>query len=276
MAGKRDVLRHQRRWAKSAGLHVDTGGYVDSVDANLQQPLSPSTRAAFERGGGSELRERGAAPPKMHALHSSAVLAVNFFDRWTGKDAHPLLEAFGIDGELESLDFEARFPTGLPGNPPNLDVTLELRSGKVVAIESKFTEWLTPKRPNRPPFKGKYFEGGMEFWARQGLPKCQRLAAALMDRSERFRFLDVPQLLKHALGLATQRPGKFALRYLYFDLDGPVGDQHRAEIDRAIGLVGDDLEFGASSYQDLYRKLCGRETVEAGYLDYLGRRYFPD
>lgn len=274
--GKREILKRQRRWARAAGLAVDTRGYLDSVDANLREPLSPSTRAAFEQGSGSELRGRGSAPAKMRALHSSAVLAVNVFDHWTRTDASPLLDVLGVEGALESLRFEAQFPTGLPGNPPNLDVALELRSGRVVAIESKFTEWLTAKRASRAPFKQKYFDGGIELWARQHLPRCQRLAAALMDGSERFRFLDVPQLLKHALGLATQRPGKFALHYLYFDVESPAGQAHRSEIDRARDLIGDDLELGALSYQDLYGRFRGRAGVDPGYLDYLGRRYFSD
>jgi hypothetical protein len=34
------------------------------------------------------------------------------------------------------IGFAAQYPTGLPGNPPNLDVVLECRDADVVAIES--------------------------------------------------------------------------------------------------------------------------------------------
>jgi hypothetical protein len=53
-----------------------------------------------------------------------------------------------------------------------LQRTLELASGRLVGIESKFTGWLTPKRRNKELFKSKYFEEGAELWRRRGLPRC--------------------------------------------------------------------------------------------------------
>ena len=48
----------------------------------------------------------------------------------------------------------------MPGNPPNLDVMLDLPDGEVIGIESKFTEWLTLKPKSRIPFKdlGRHFK----------------------------------------------------------------------------------------------------------------------
>lgn len=44
---------------------------------------------------------------------------------------------------------------------------------------------------------------------------CQSLAIDVDKGLERFRYLDVPQLLKHALGLATQLGDRFMLYYAY-------------------------------------------------------------
>lgn len=276
MTSKREVLRQQRRWAKSRGLAPDARGYLPTVEANLFRPMSASARADFERGDGTELEETATRPAKMRALHSSAALVVNVFDHFARANPAPLLRALGISSELAApLSFEARFPTGLRGNPPNLDVALELASGKVVGIESKFTEWLTPKANSKAAFKSKYFEGG-ESWRDKGLPECQALAVDLQIRRERFRFLDAPQLLKHALGLATQRTGNFTLHYLYFDVPGRSSAVHREEVRRFDEGVGREIAFEALAYQDLFRALRVREDVDGQYIGYLRDRYFPD
>ena len=273
---KREVRRQQRRWAKSTGVAVDDRGYVSELDVNLFRPLTPTTRAAFERGDGTELVSQAKRPAKMRALHSSAALAVNFFDHWVDREAGSLIRALGIDGRLAAPpQFEQRFPTGLAGKPPSLDVVLELESGTVVAIECKFTEWMTPKRRGRPAFKPKYFEGGSRLWERAGLPACQALADDLISGAAFFRLLDAAQLLKHALGLATQRPGRFALYYLYFDSPSPLGERHRTELATFAGRVARELAFEALAYQELFRGLVA-QPIDAAYLAYLETRYFPD
>jgi hypothetical protein len=287
---KRALLRTQRQWALTHGLKPDARGYLASVDDNLRQALSARALAAFEDGGGAELNDRPGAPAKMKALHSSAALVVNVFDHWSECDSdsdsegkrrgHPrcdsLLRALDVDAALRSaLQFEARLPAGLPGNPPNLDVLLELTDGVSVGIESKFTEWLTPKRTNRPPFGPKYLDDNATPWMRSGMPRCQALVADIVSGSERFRRLDVAQLLKHALGLAAHRPGRFALFYLYFDWPGPAREAHRDELARFGERVGMELGFTALTYQDLFRRLVRSGTVDAGYLGYLRERYFP-
>jgi hypothetical protein len=105
----------------------------------------------------------------------------------------------------------------LPGNPPNLDVALERADGFAIGIESKFTEWLTPKSASRPPFKEKYFPSGNGVWDQVGLTATQQLAESMQSEEITFRYLDAPQLIKHALGLATHLGGHFRLPYIYFD-----------------------------------------------------------
>jgi hypothetical protein len=275
VTSKRELLRAQRTWARSRGLEPDTRGYFGDVADNLFGPLSAAALAAFAAGGGAELMDRPNAPAKMKALHSSAALAVNVFDHWTMRDGAPLLEALHIDDPLRAPPrFEAKLPTGLPGNPPNLDVLLELGSGVVVGIESKFTEWLTPKRRNKELFKPKYFAGGAALWSRNGLPRCQSHVADLVSGAETYRLLDAAQLLKHALGLATHGPGRFALYYLYYDLPCPASAPHRKELMRFGDRVGAELRFHAMTYQALFRRLASGGRADAAYLAYLGSRYF--
>src|SRR6185437_7497213 len=205
-------------------------GYVGTVRENLFRDLSDRAHAAFEKGSGGEMHDTTGRPAKMRSLHSSSALVVNVFDHWTRMDPSPLARALGLLG-VQEIAFEAQFPTGLEGNPPNLDLAISVRDGSTTAIESKFTEWMIPKTPKRPPLKSKYFPKGSTLWATQGLPRCQGLARAIQDGVTSFTHLDVAQLLKHALGLATQRKGGFSLWYVYMDAAGPEGTTHRAEVD---------------------------------------------
>jgi len=276
MSSKSDLKKQQLCWAESIGIKPDSRGYLKSIEDNLWKPLSPRTRKAFENGSGSELLDGPNHPAKMRAMHSSSALAVNVFDFWVGKDAAPLMRALGTEVELKSLSFEAQFSTGLKGNPPNLDVVLELASGSVIAIESKFSEWLTPKPNNAEVFKPKYFPSDTKFWKQNGLPESQALAEKIYNGTEVFKFLDAPQLLKHALGLATQLSNRFSLYYLYYDWPGRESEAHRAEVARFAERVGAELRFRAFTYQEIYRQLCDYNTVDSKYLAYLRSRYFPD
>ena len=260
----------QKAWAKSNGISFDQEGYVCDVESNLWKPLSASARDAFERGAGSETRGH------MKALHSSSALAANFFDYWTERDKAPLLSALGVDTDgAEALDFEKRFPTGLGGTPPHLDVAIRLSSGFVVAIECKFTEHLVRSTEGRSEFSPSYFPSSGGLWTQRGLPKCQALAKGLHGNRCRFEFLDPWQLLKHALGLATQLSDQFSLHYLYYSHHGERSEDHEREVARFAERVGDEIRFKALTYQEIFEKLSVSNQVDPGYLDYLGGRYFP-
>ena len=274
MTSKTELIARQQAWAETAGLKPDSRAYLATVQSNLFQPLSPNTRTAFERGSGSELLDTPTRPAKMKALHSSSALAVNVFDYWTTVDSAPLARALGIDEVIKAISFEAQYPTGLPGNPPNLDVVLQLQSGMRFAIESKFSEWLTLKPAGKAPFKEKYFEAG-DLWAARGLPACQQLAGQMQVGEVAFQYLDAPQLLKHALGLATHLGSRFSLHYIYCDWAGEESARHLAEIERFTRGVDNHLGFTAVSYQWLSARL--RESTgsaHATYMQYLDERYY--
>jgi len=269
------LLERQRHWATGAGIAVDDRGYVKSYEDNLRQPLSAEAKAAFVAGSGTELEDGATRPAKMRALHSSSALAVNVFDYWSDRDSLRLTQGLEVAPATGSLRFEKKFPTGLKGIPPNLDVVLTLQSGLTLAIESKFTEWLTPKLTTNAPFKAKYFESGRNLWAGVGLPECQRLAHDVQEKAESFVHLNVPQLLKHALGLATNERKRFSLCYLYYDWPCPESEIHHLEVNRFASRVGSELLFRAITYQDLFRRLthgCG--PGDNSYVDYLRSRYF--
>ena len=265
----------QRIWARSRGIPFDSHGYVQEVEANLWKPLSDRARQGFERGAGSELSGH------MRALHSSSALAVNIFDYWTDRDKAPMLSALGIDPKGGTLlDFEAQFPTGLPGTPPHLDVAMSLSIGFVVGIEAKFTEHLKRATRGKSDFKTSYFPKFGELWNEKGLPDCQTLAEELRAEElgggrQRFEYLDPRQLLKHALGLATKTGNRFSLYYLYYDWTGEGLEAHKREVDIFKERVGHEIGFRGLTYQGVFRRLSDSELAGGDYLKYLESRYFP-
>jgi len=171
------------------------------------------------------------------------------------------------------MRFEAQFGTGLRGTKPNLDVVLET-SENIIGIECKYLE---PYASNEgyARFSESYFAGGTPLWSDLGLPGCQKLAAAVEKGEMVFRRLDVPQLLKHSLGLWRADRERAALCYIFFRLDGPLGEEHYQEVSRFRELVSPELRFRAHSYQTLFERLerAGDAGLHRDYLLYLRNRY---
>ena len=249
MTAKTALIDRQLAWAAQTGYAADSRAYLSAVDTNFSSPYRRDARVAFERGSGSELLDTPTRPAKLKALHSSSALAVNVFDYWTTVDSSPLARALGIHDPITAISFEAQYPTGLAGTPPNLDVVLTLQSGTCFAIESKFSEWLARKPAGKLAFKEKYFAGGVELWADKKLSECQTLAGPMQAGAVEFEYLDAPQLLKHALGLATQLGAHFSLHYFYYDWPGEESQQHQVEIRAFASQIDAGLAFTASSYQ---------------------------
>jgi len=275
MSARARIVLQQKQWALAAGLRVLAPAHLESVDANLRQPMSPRTRTAFEAEEAAELKDYPRYPAKLRALFSSAALVVNVFEHWADRDAAPLLAALDLAGTAQRIDFEARFPISPDGTPPNVDIAIALAGGRTIGIESKFTEWHTPRRPAKIRFKDKYFPQGEKLWAARGLPGCQVLAEEIQNSQTRYRYFYATQLLKHALGMATQCTGGIGIHYLYYDWNGPAAREHRKEIERFAARVGAELGFRALSYQELFLRL--RQSAAPGdaeYLGYLQARYF--
>jgi hypothetical protein len=266
------VRGQQQEWARRHNVSIDSAGYTRVLDHNLFMPLSPETRAEFARGDGGELGRPGERG-KMQALHSSSALTCNVFEYWRGRDAGALARALMIDEGIASIAFERKYPTGLPGHAPNLDVVLTTPSGRAVAIECKFLE---PFGAHGSTFKPKYFAREHGLWREAGFPGCQALAERLYSGETVYKWLYAEQLPKHILGLQKGAHERWALLYLWYEVPGVENDEHAAEAE-AFGsvAVGDGIDFRTISYQSVFNAMeAGAAESDHDYLAYLGERYF--
>lgn len=272
-----DVLGAQCAWAERHDLEPDPRGYLARYELNLRDALSPAALTAFQNGSGAELIDRAGHAAKMRALHSSSALAVNVFDFWTERvqrDGTRILRALGTDGGATRLEFERKLPTGARGTPPNIDVVITRDDTRLIGVESKFTEWMSPKEALATSLHP-YVNGGASFWLRAALPATHQLVEGMLAGEEVFRYLDVPQLLKHALGLTRKSAPGWELRYLYFDALCAARNAHSSELDRFQAAVGSELRFRAITYQAFVDRLQPpRDEEEVAYFEYLSERYF--
>jgi hypothetical protein len=269
------IRERQRAWAKSRGIEVDESGYARTLRDNLFQALTPCAEAEFRAGDGAELGKRGERG-KMQALHSSSALACNVFDYWRGRDTGGLAQALDVPGPICSMAFERKYPTGLRGKPPNLDVVIQPASGPTLAIESKFLEPYAGEG-RKPGFKDKYFVSEPGLWQKLGYPACQKLARSLYEGTYASTWLDGGQLLKHVLGLS--RTGReWILLYLWYEIPGDTIAQHAKDIDEFSRCASEDgIAFRSLSYQELFRRLQrSASPVNLEYIDYLKERYFSE
>ena len=276
LSAAKQVSARLVRWAKNnqPPLDIDKQGYVRRLSDNFFEPLSACTLAELAQGDGTELGREGERG-KIQALHSSSALACNVFDYWRGRDSTSLAVALGLQSRLCSMRFEAKFPTGLRGKAPNLDLIVTAVDGAKVAIESKFLEpFGSPKKPRA--FNDKYFPSGPGLWADILLPEAQALADRVRAAPGAFQSLDVQQLLKHLLGLGQRSPSP-ALLYVWFRPGGEAGQIHADEVaDFVQSLAGLRIGVSALSYQALFDRLRAHSAEgHASYLAYLEARYFP-
>ena len=267
-----EILKQQLAWAAARGVTVDAKGYTNSPDDNLYQPLGAATRADFAAGSGDELgspEKKG----KMCALHSSSALACNVFDYWRPRDLSAVSRALDLGATAKTMRFEAQFPTGLDGAPPNLDLAFDA-GGVTVGVECKFTEPFGSGKPSQP-FKPKYFPAEHKLWAEAGLPACQSLAEGLQKGAPQFKHLNGAQLLKHVLGLSRLGTGKFRLIYLWYAWPGPESDAHASEVAAFAAAIDKGIQFRGLTFQGFFEALSGSlKPEDASYAAYLRERYF--
>ena len=276
MDGKQIFRTAQLTWAENSGVHFDERGYVEPFTLNLRPGVRPDTIAQLRKGSGGELKDSPKRPAKIRALHSSSALAVNFFDYWVPPERLPrLAQSLDIKSSIIQLRFEAKFRTALGGTPPNLDLALDLDDHSTFAIESKFGEWLAPKPRHDLRFAQKYLQGSQRYWDDQGLYASQALASAIGVGKEHFCYLDAKQLLKHALGLATQCQHRFQLVYIYYEHSGSESVAHSDELTRFSVKIATDFPFKHITYQTLFAVLKrGCRADDDAYFTYLRDRYF--
>ena len=232
--------------------------------ASLQEQMpwiDSEIEAALRQGDGKEISSN-----KIFDPISSAALAVNFFAAWKPEVAE-LGAKLGAPW-VDRMRFEVQFPTGLPGTPPTLDLVLDGGSGPVVAIEAKFTEPYFKNGPDNT-FSQSYFDSS-HLW--KGLPTLHKLAVALTDGEEEYRFLHAAQLIKHALGLKrAYSTSGFRLSYVWFDGEDALSRAHRIEIEDFTLLAAHDIHFAAVDYRAL-ASIVGPSS-QPGHAEYLDERY---
>jgi hypothetical protein len=242
----------------------DEKGYARRPEENLLPGIELATVEDDLRGGdGDELRA------KFCAVHSSCALAVNSFGRFKAEpDKLVLLGKRGAS----SVKFEYKLPIFSGCRAPNLDVWIE-RGNEVIAIESKLTEYLTPKKPE---FSERY----------QGLayPKSElrwwRLYEEIKNGGE--QYLDRAQLLKHYFGLSKFRGDhpavlRTTLLYIFWEpLDWKSFEEfgrHRSEVERfAESVSGSEVNFVWTTYNDLWKEWEAIPDL-AGYAADLEAKY---
>lgn len=281
-----DKIRNcQRKWARAEPLELSSTGYSClRLEDNLFRPMNSDTFDEFKKGDGDEL------DGKMRALNSSSALACSFFDYWRDKDASPLADALSV-ADVRGLCFEQKFPTGLPGNLPNIDVVFQVSDDSMLAIECKFTEPYSGDIAKKNRLANSYFlhKNGQkkELWGNKELHGCQEVAQQLRDGELCCHHLYAAQLLKHMLGLAnpknkqSKRYEKWEILYLWFDSTGKAAEHHRQEIDEFIkavgnddGVVGGGGKIRAMTYQNLFKRLP--KKLGDSHKEYQAYKYYLD
>lgn len=266
------IVDCQLRWATRVNMPVDA--YTRTVKANVfGGELHPDTIKEYARGKGRELEGKRA---HMKALYSSSALVVNVFDYWRRQNRiQDIARCCGVEGIVTGMEFEKTLPIkGVKGTPPHLDV--EFAGPVRLAIESKFTE--TYRRTTRRPLE----KTRLDIYLRHeaiwdGLPNLKDLARDIVLQSEaksEFQYLDVPQLIKHILGLKCSYCLGFSLLYLWYKVDSIEATQHEQELTDFSSRIGGEISFRTTTYQELFDQIKRIPDVDSTYIEYLEQRYF--
>jgi hypothetical protein len=247
---------------------LDIDGYVSEPEYNLVSGIKMEDfQGDFKGGSGNELYK------KFRAAHSSSALAVNTFACW--KKNSSSLNIFGTTN-FNTLAFEEKCSTGLGGTPPNLDILLT-NDDSIIGIESKFTEYLKPKKPH---FSSSYQREKLQ----QAEDQWWNLLETVRDGNP--QYLDTAQLIKHYLGLRclNNKEGfanhKITLLYLFWEPenweDYDVFKNHRKEIKTFADQVkGSSVRFDARSYPELWKEWDEEKDISDHVENLRNRYYFP-
>ncbi len=296
MNGLEFIKSKQQSWARRKGFELLGGtipnrgekNYLHNLNDNLFEHLSKESLSCYNSGDGSETKDTRTRLAKMKALHSSSAIVVNVFQYWQNKDVYPIMYACGLcsnqpkiyppiarNNHTNSITFEEKFEISADKSQfpksPNIDIVIQDFPPLVYAIESKFTE--PYKSGKQKGIKEKYINN-TSFW--NGLSNLHELAKEIYPDNNKFRYLDAAQLIKHILGLkAKHNKAGFHLLYLWYDVVGDNGFEHRKEIEQFAEIVKkDNVKFSHVTYQEAIIRLSKEFYNEnKTYCDYLTDRY---
>ena len=264
----------------SAGVHGEKA-YTHTLEQNLFEPLLDENRAAFSGANGQELAGTPENPAKMQALHSSSALGVNIFQYWQKRGLlDEIAAACGFCNKgskvTRHLVFEDRSFSlgGYLKTPPNIDVVIHNQESaryQCFAVECKFSEAYGGR--SHGAMKAAYL-AEERIW--EGLPALHALAEKLCSDEQYYGYLDAAQLIRHILGLSNKLgKAKFRLLYLWYDVLGKEGGDHRAEVEDFASIAkAEGVHFHALTYQELILKLAREyRDQHPAYIEYLTSRY---
>ena len=279
------ILEKQIQWALNRIQLVGSKGqrgrraYTPERNQNLFEPLEPDVLKSFKDADGNEINGKPDSPEKMQAVHSSSALCVNIFQYWHKINQVPIIAAAcGLclknNNVSERIVFEEKYQIDKKFRfSPNIDVVIHNNDSfkiKRFAIECKFSEPYATQ--GHLGLKRKYLT--LEnIW--KDIPKLFAFASSICPK-EKYTYLHSAQLIKHILGLKKAvGKEKFRLLYLWYDVLGEEGTNHKKEIDDFTKIVkSDDIKFRALSIQELIVTLSNyyRSNHEE-YIKYITNRY---
>lgn len=218
-------------------------------------------RAIYEKAAGNEIGSGKFANPA-----SSAALAANgfgwFLDCPGGLPPFPPLGDLDWPAKSISIEREVRFPWS-GGRHPWLDAVVET-DAHVIGVESKRFE---PFRDGKRAFFAEAYD--RDVWGEGMEPWCA-MRDELRHAPAMFRHLDAAQLVKHALGLATEaeRTGKRpVLIYLFAEplAHSLAHQRHRDEITSFMAAAaGARVRFATCSWREWLATFEGKDATHAG------------
>ena len=316
MTAKDYIELKQKEWAKREDFAlVNDERYAKDYNDNLfEKTLYGKIKEQFETADGNELNGKMAA---LYSSSALGVNVFQYFykllEQGNKEKANKILHALGVsrdkDIEIKSISFEQKLHIGNISTP-NIDIIITTTNNKVFAIESKFREpyYYTPSNY----IQKKYYDNN-DIWNK--LTETKKYIDELdegfieieKDIIERetsieekeigvkkifptFKRLNAAQLIKHLLGLFndnksikkyknnTEYKNNIRLIYLYYDVPGNMGEEHRKEIKEFSDFIKkDNIKFTAISYQELIYNLNNlldkRNKEHKKYLDYINARY---
>lgn len=287
MGGYEYIVSKQIQWALNQGYSLigsknERGRqtYTTLLYQNLFEPLEESTKERFLKGDGKEILDSLEGPAKMQALHSSSALGVNIFQYWQKRGlTNEIASACGFCNKGSDFTSETVFEDKYPIKtkfvvPPNIDVVFHTKDKsqfKRFAIECKFSEAYSVSK--HEGLKEKYLLEN-DLW--DELPALHELAKEISPDDHRYQHLQAAQLIKHILGLKTACESKsFKLMYLWYDVLGKEGADHRVDIEDFIAIAKKDgIHIHSMTYQELIVLLARDYRDEhPEYIKYVTERY---
>lgn len=315
MTAKDYIELKQKEWAKRNITLGNDKRYAKTYTKNLFKSLDKEIEEQFKNADGGELNGEECKMAALYSSSALGVNVFQYFykllEQGNKEEANKILYALGVsqdkDIEIKSISFEQKLHIGNISTP-NIDIIITTTNNKVFAIESKFREpyYYTPSNY----IQKKYYDN-KDIWNK--LTKTKKYIDELDEdfieiekEIERetsieekeigvkkifpsFKRLNAAQLIKHLLGLFndnksikkyknnTEYKNNIRLIYLYYDVPGNMGEEHRKEIKEFSDFIKkDNIKFTAISYQKLIfnlNNLLDRNEENEKYLDYINSRY---